>query len=364
VTGRRLERAVLLFDSMSVPHVFVATSSASDQIIEHFSRSATGEWSRETVASFAGDGGRAIYELSADVGPDDAFHLLVLKTQYEVDSEHFMDAWEDASLFHLTNRGGAWRRELILNYDMPYTYDMYVKSSIRQDIAVDGKGDVHVVFGEQVRGAQDPSRLRYASNASGAWVVETTMDFAPGTVDDAGWFPSLALDRNGVPNIACLYLQRVSTHSAMAATLYMLTRSGSGSWEARRVADGDDGYYGRDGRQYTGALPHLVFDRANTPHIAFSDIASTHWPGTQRLNVGNIRYAVLRGGLWEFSTVFRQSSPTGFFTASEVKGLCLLISDGTGAVHIVGEDLVLSNEHQYSSQLLEFSWTESPLLHP
>lgn len=357
-TGTRLERSVLLYDASSEPHIFVAQSDVSDQTIDHYFKDSDDQWQMETVLHFYGEGGRAIYELSAAVGPDHSFHLLILKTRIEVDSDGFNDAWTDSDLYHLTNRTGTWEKERILHYDMAYTYDWYIKSSIRQDIAVDASGHVHVVFGEQTRGAVDPSRLRYATNATGGWVIETALDYDPGTVDDAGWFPSLALDSGGVPRVACMYVSRVPTHSATSAVLLLLTRRSYGHWETQVVADHDDGYFGRDGRRYTGGLPHLVFDSDDTPHIIFSDIASTHWPGTQRMNVGNIRHGVLRNGAWEISTVYRQPLPTDFFHATEMHGMCLLVWAGTKTIRIVGQELVLTGEHEYSSNLLVLAWQE------
>jgi len=84
-TGTRLERAVLLFDSLSRPHVFVASSNPTDQTIDHYFRNDDHQWSSETIVHLFGEGGQAIYELSADTGPDGSFHLLILKTRVEVD---------------------------------------------------------------------------------------------------------------------------------------------------------------------------------------------------------------------------------------------------------------------------------------
>jgi hypothetical protein len=363
-TGTRLEMSVLLYDALSNPHIFVATSDASDQRVDHHFKEGDGPWRSETIVHFNGEGGRAIYELSADTGPDFSFHLLILKTRDVVDSPDFNDAWMDSNLYHLTNATGSWEKELIHHYDMAYTYDWYIKSSSRQDIAVDDLGHVHVVFGEQIAGVPDPSRLRYATNATGRWVIETALDPTAGTTDDAGWFPSLSLDNDGVPHISCMYLARVPTHSATSSRLLLLERRGSGNWHSEVVADFDDGYYGGDGRGYTGGLSHLVFDSHNTAHIIFSDLAATHWPGTQRVTVGNIRYGVRENGAWSVSTVYRQPVPTDFFSGREMHGMCLLVSEESNTVRIVGEELVLASERDYSSNLMTFSWQEDIPLGP
>lgn len=359
-TGSRLEASVLLYDESSNPHILVARSRTSGPTIDHYRRNSNDSWSGETIVQFGGEGGAAIYELSAATGPTGSLHLLALKTRYEVDSEHFMDAWEDSHLYHITNSTGDWERELVRNYDMAYTYDMYIKSSIRQDIQVDSDGFVHVVFSEQVfppNSDNDPSRLWYATNETGAWDFDVALSFDENTGDEAGWFPSLALNTDGVPFIACVYIDRVSTGSATYAHLLLLERLGPGNWDSQVIADRDDGYHGGDGRDYTGGLAHLVFDSQNTPHVIFSDIASTHWPGTQRLSLGNIRYGVARNGNWEFRTIHRNTSPADYFAGTETHGLSLVISETTNTIHVVGQELVLTSERNYTSNLLDYSWS-------
>jgi hypothetical protein len=150
-----------------------------------------------------------------------------------------------------------------------------------------------------------------------------------------------------------MYVDRVPTYSATYCHLLFLKREGYNVWTSEIIADYDDGYYGGDGRDYTGALSHLVFDSNNIPHIIFSDIASTHWPGTQRLNVGNIRYGILDNGTWNFTTVYRQPLPTGFFNAIEMFGMCLLIQENTGMIRVIGEELVVNSETDYSCELVD-----------
>ena len=64
-------------------------------------------------------------------------------------------------------------------------------------------------------------------------------------------------------------MARVPTLSASSCKLHFLQRADDGQWSSEIVADRDDGYYGADGRRYTGALCHLVFDSHDVPHVAF-----------------------------------------------------------------------------------------------
>jgi len=356
-TGTRLEKCVLLYDLLNQPHVFVASSEDSAQVINDYHRDVSGQWQSETVADFTIQGGKFIYELSADKGPDGSFHLLALKTRSNPDSDDYWFAWLGSNLYHLTNMTGAWEQDWVYHWDMSYTYETYVKSSRRQDIEVDSDGDVHVVFGEQISGSNDPSRLRYATNKTGSWVVETAFSYYWGTKDDAGWFPSLALDNNDVPYVSCMYINRVPTRSARWANLFLLRRLGAGDWQYEIVADHDDGYHGTDGRTYTGGLSYLLFDGNNVPHIAFCDIASSH-DAYNYLNVGNVRYAVRQGATWDISTIYRQPLPTARHNATEMQALCLTASDATGTVRVVGSELHVTAVGQYDCRLLDFAWDD------
>jgi hypothetical protein len=357
-SGKRLEKSVLLYDSLSSPHIFVACSDTSDQIINHFYENDTGQWQCDTIIHFYNEGGKFIYELSADTGPDHSFHLLILKSRSDVDSDDYMDAWLNSYLYHLTNATGVWEKELVHNYNMAYTYDHYIKSSSRQDIKIDKDGYVHVVFGEQINGYNDPSRLRYATNKTGDWQIETALNFDYGERDDAGWFPSLCLDTNDIPHVTCMYVNRVFTRSAVYCKLFFLKRLGPDDWHSEIIAEHDDGYYASDGRDYTGALSHLVFDSGNTPHVIFSDIASAHWglKGYNRLNVGNIRYGIFEDGAWKLNTIYRQPLPTGFLYATEMFGMCLVVSDKTDTIRVIGQELEVNGEYQYTCRLVDFAW--------
>jgi len=364
--GTRLEISVLLFDVADRPHIFVADSTNTDQTIVHYYKNSHA-WQSDTVLHFYNEGGIFIYELSAAPGPDRSFHLLILKTRTHIDSSSdiesgdYQEAHVDAHLYHATNVSGSWQKELVHRYDMVYTWDMYVKILSRQDMQVDAAGVAHVVFGEQVNSADygnSASRLCYATNKTGSWIIETALDYAPGTRDDAGWFPCLCLDKSGTPHVSCMYVQRCATLSAVSAHLLFLKRIGTDDWHRDTVAASDDGYYGGDGRNFTGAHSHLVFDDQDVPHIAFSDVASSHeevnGKVTNVIITGNIRHAVLRNGSWNTATIFRQPLPVGFFNAEETHGICLLIPENSGTFHVVGQKLKTTAMNEYACQLIRF----------
>jgi hypothetical protein len=356
-TDRGVDKCVLLYDSDSYPHIFFASSDNSDQIIYHLYRNGGTNWLKETVISFANEGGTFIYELSADIDKNDSIHLLALKTRSNPDSADFFDSYRGAHLYYITNGSGKWVKTLIHNYDTFFAYDMHVKTQRRQDIAVDNDGYAHVVFGEQyelIPGSDESAiaRLHYASNKSSQWVIELALSSST-TTDDAGWYPSLCLDKTGRPAIASTYVARVSSKSVRYAQLCYSVRSDSGQWATTIIAERDDGYHGSDGRNYTGALPHLKFDLNNRPHIVFSDIASSHNPQNV-LSTGQIRYAVFNGSSWEISTIYRQPSPQAFYQGREMAGQCLVISEDGEKIQVVGQELITTAEDVYTYQLVHF----------
>lgn len=362
-TGTRPEKSVLLFDSYSNPHIFVARSNDLDQWVEHYHKDGGDLWQNDTIYDFHNVGGKFIYELSADTGPDGSFHLLILKTRSDIDSDDYWDAWINSYLYHLSNSAGYWQIELIQNYDMPYTYDHQIKSSSRQDMQIDKDGYIHVIFGEQINGngMPDPSRLMYATNRPGSWVFETALNPDAGTRDEAGWMASLCLDSSGTPYVTCMYKKRVSSGSAAYCKLLLLKRLGPDNWSVEVIADTDDGYYGPDGRTYTGGLSHIVFDIYNKPHIIFSDVASAHWGigGTNRLSLGNIRYGVFEDGVWNIRTIYHQPPPTSFYSGLEMHGMCLIVSSLTDSIRIIGQELDVTAAFQYTSNLLSFSFANT-----
>lgn len=342
-TDSHLEVSVLLFDSESNPHVFVAKSDNSVQLIKHYSKDESGEWKDKEIVRFQNEGGKYIYELSAEVGTDDSFHLLALKTRSNPDSDDYYYAYLDAHLYYITNNNNTWTKEFICDYDMIYTVDEYTKAMNRQDIDIDSEGSAHIVYGEQVDGSSwsSPSRLKYVTNKTGAWVSEIVRDASSETRDDPGWFPSISLDNNENPFVSCTYVNRVATGSSMSAKLYLLKRSANSQWNSELVAEEDDGYYGNDGRRFTGGLTSLLFDKDNNPHIVFTDIASSH-EGRNYWNLGNVRHAQKLNGQWLYATLYKQAKPTSFYNAKEVYSICGFESNDS-TITVVAQELNIAS---------------------
>ncbi len=352
-SGSNLEVCVLLFDPESRPHVFYSQSSNSDQFLYHYFKTDVNEWDFEVVIHDQNTGGKFFYELSADISTDDKCHLLVLKTRSNPDSDDYYLAFQNANLYHITNANGTWVKDLIHTYDMTYTNDEYAKAFNRQDIKVDSEGFSHIIFGEQVDAMSwaAPSRIQYANNRSGDWQIETAFDYDPNTRDDAAFFMSLCLDNNDIPHLSSCYIKRVTTGSAMSAKLYLSKRISNQEWNHELVCDSDDGYYARDGRDYTGGLTNLFFDGNNNPLIAYTDIASTHDP-RNCFSLGNIRLAKKANDVWNISTIYRQDRPSAYYNGQEIYGLCMLNSQENSQIQFVAQEIILENSEDYFCNLL------------
>jgi len=353
-TGSHLEKSVLVYDSDSTPIIFLTGSENSTEVIYRFRKDSSNQWQKETIVDFpANIKNLFIYEISAQIDSDNAVHLLVLITPDNPDSRAYYNAYRNSQLFYITDKSGVWAKESISSHDTLYTLDEYVKTLRRQSLAVDNDGYAHIAFGVQMDDNYH-STMRYGTNRTGQWVIETALD-QPGTRKEMGWSPSISLDESGTPAIASTVLAHVPTGSADDAQLLYSQRLGDGTWQSAVAANSDDGYHGSDGHDYTGGIPHLVFDSQNRPHIIFSDVASSHSRQTGRnfLNLGNIRYAVFNGSSWDISTIYRQPSPTDFVDAVEMMGMCLVMSANGQHIRVVGQELVSTTKTSFNFSLVQ-----------
>lgn len=354
-SGSHLENSVLFFDSLSNPHIFIAKSTDSLQTIEHFYKEdkKSNYWEEETIYEFNSEYGKFIYEMSGDIDKEGKFHLLLLVTRSNPDSDDYYFAFMNANLLYLTNSKNSWQIETIRTYHTLYTLDEYSKMLNRQDLKVDSEGKVHIIYGEQMTASMSgsPARLCYTTNSSGNWEMEVAAGYAEGSRDDGGWYSSLAIDSKNKPHISCTYIRRYSTGSAINAKLLYIHKDQTNNWTEEVVATRDDGYYGTDGRNYTGGITDLKLDKSDNPHIIFSDIASSH-AGMNFFNLGNIRYAIKTQDSWEISKIYSQELPFGFYNATEMYDMCLLLDENRTKITIVGQELVVKSSDDYTMNLL------------
>ena len=262
-------------------------------------------------------------------------------------------------------RESIWEKESIDRYHTLYTMDEYSKMLNRQDIQVDQNGKAHIIYNEQANG-EDWSRsydiLHYGTNQTGEWSYETVIECEQHTRCSAGWYSSLALDNNNIPHISCCNISRVTTGSASNGKLIYLSKN-ENNWIQDTVCENDDGYYGSDGRRYTGGLTHLIFDENNSPGIVFSDIASSH-SGTNYFNLGNIRYAYKKDQDWIINKIHQHPLPNGRYNATEIYDLCVMSNRNNGTIHIIGQQLQVFDPESYLFSLVHYQMnSETQIFH-
>lgn len=295
--------AQLLYRSDGSPIVLIAQEHG----FLEYQRDASGTWAQANSVSYAPE---IPFELTghllAEVGPDDAIHVIVTAGD-----------WYYGRMLYATNQSGQWAISEIVEpaASGPY-YHFEALDSRYVSMAVDpSDGSVHVSFAPEFLdfgegGFRRPwDQLAYVSNRSGTWTTEIVHQPRDDS-GQSGLASSIAIAPDGQPAIASFFVDRYQTGSAVASQLLFHRRNSDGNWISEVVADRADGYVAGDGAKFTGFAPHLVFDAIGRPHIAFSDHASEHFPqfGAEEF-AGQIRHAVKQTGQWSINTVFAQQNP-------------------------------------------------------
>ncbi len=146
-----------------------------------------------------------------------------------------------ASLKYATNASGSWVVTVVDDTD----------DFASTSIGLDSKGEVHIGYYDPYVGA-----LKYATNASGQWVY-TTIDSGSSTAAYPVGYPSLKIDENDKVHIA--YQEQASSYR----TLKHATNA-SGEWKAAYVVD-------PAGSLNLGYSNSLVIDLNNKVHISTYD---------------------------------------------------------------------------------------------
>lgn len=182
-------------------------------------------------------------------------------------------------LKYATNKSGSWATT---------TIDSYTWVGYTSSIAIDAAGYVHISYLDQAEFLGNDN-LKYATNASGAWVI-TTVDS-----EYIGFNNSIAVDASGHAHISYKGL----SNGLMYAT------NASGTWVTITL----------DSDLSSGIWNSIAVDASGHPHIGY-------------LNGGiipNLKYATNTSGSWVTTTVDSDEG-TGLFTS--------LALDASGHAHI------------------------------
>ena len=210
-------------------------------------------------------------------------------------------------LKYATNASGAW---------VTTTVDGSERVGEYTSIALDSSGKAHISYFDDTN-----DDLKYATNASGAWVT-TTVDSS----GEVGEYTSIALDSSGKVHI--------SYYGGYGGGLKYATNA-SGSWVATTV---DSGTY------YVGKYTSIALDSSGKAHISYYD-ATSYAPPKQ-----DLKYATNASGAWVTTTV-DGSGEVGEYTS--------IALDSSGKVHISYYDYT-SGDLKYAYGTADVAPTPSP----
>jgi len=69
-------------------------------------------------------------------------------------------------------------------------------------------------------------------------------------------------------------------------------------------------------------------------------------------NLGNIRYALKKEGTWNIKKIYQQPLPKANYNATEMYDMCLLISENSGKIQVIGQELKISDKNKYNCSLV------------
>lgn len=151
----------------------------------------------------------------------------------------YIDHW-NAALKYATNASGAWITKVV---------DHNGKVGFDTSLKLDSKGNVHISYNDELN-----SDLKYATNKSGRWVAETVA-----TDENIGWNTSLALDKDDKAHISHTYF---TYDNSIYDHNLKYTTNASGRWVTTTV----------DGKGEQGWYSSIKVDASGSVHIAYSDL--------------------------------------------------------------------------------------------
>lgn len=256
-----------------------------------YANNISGNWSIETLAPVYG----GVKQTAVAVDTSGKAHIAF---------------FSDHGLFinYITNRNGAWE---LTKLETTNNLDSIYKGKI--GIAIDSSGHVHIAYFANLVGFGASANLRYATNRSGAWQIETVTTIAAnvGFSLATDGSAALALDLSGRAHIG--YLDGTANVSYATNVL--------GAWVTKTIA-----LYNR---LYAWGAQSMVVEPTGVVHMAFESLVCTGICFS-----AGIEYASNKSGSWDREFVDDDTYvdiTTGVY--SEMRSPALTLDSG-GKPHI------------------------------
>jgi len=208
----------------------------------------------------------------------------------------------------------------------PETVDSYGEVGRYSDMAIDASGNVHISYyiGEYDNlTRRETGELRYATNASGSWVVQTVDSDG----DLVGQYSAIAVDASGKVHISyCSSIHDYAdTYYYRPVASLRYASNVSGSWVTEKVEqEGEMDEYAPP----TPINSDIVLDASAKAHISYY---FSRYDSESHLYSGDLKYATNASGSWAVSVV---ESGKMFSYPPIITADSSIARDASGKIHI------------------------------
>jgi hypothetical protein len=226
--------------------------------------------------------------LDNDAGNGDTYNTSIVLDQQDKAHISYYNGTSysgDGYLKYATNASGSWRVETVESAGV-----------VGRDssIALDSQNKIHITY----RGS---NFARYANNVSGSWIIEIIDN------EERLGFGPMVLDSQDKMHISYGVYRYDNTN-------FMYASNASGSWVTEIVDS-----------QIAGKYSSIALDSNDKVHISYQEESSYLGPNKENIDASTLKYATNASGSWVTETVDSED-PVGFNTS--------LTLDSQGRVHI------------------------------
>ncbi len=233
-----------------------------------------------------------------------------------------VQSYKAANLNNMLTITASWSKPIVISDDTTGWNDDVSKNP---DIAIDGDGNVHVVWQDDTDGEWGAdTEIMYANHTGAGWSNITVIsDDLTGWNDGASEFPSIAIDTDG--NVHVVWRDVTDGEWGTDWEIMYVNQTDAGWSNATVISDDVTGW-----NNNTSWYPRIAIDHFKNVHVVWEDSTDGEW-GTDT----EIMYVNYNGAGWSNATVI-SDDVTGWNNQSSSNPS--ITFDGIGNIHVVWED--------------------------